>query len=152
MKAPKKITSKTMGADKESILELVMKDKKSEIPLYNVVGGAFKATVEDSDNGMGEYIKLHGSFIGISLLTGEEVTSGVCILPDVAASLIAGNIMAKESDNGKAYAELSLTITAQYSKESATSYVFGVDIHNTDVDVYTKLKAMIPKKLMPKTN
>lgn len=153
MKSPKKITGKVLGADKETVLEMVMKDKKATVPLYNVVGAAVKATVEDSDNGMGEFIKLHGSFKAVSLITGEEVTSGVCILPDVAATMIAGQIMIKESSEddkvSKSYAELSLTISAKYQKDAATSYVYEVDIHNGDENVFAKLESLIPKKLMP---
>jgi hypothetical protein len=148
MRMIKKITGKILGADKETILELVMKDKKSEVPLYNVVGGAFRATVEDSDNGMGEYVKLSGKFKGVSLLTGEEVGAGVAILPDVASNLIAGELLSSGDENSNAYAEIAMTITAKYEKGSASSYTYGVQVHNSNEDVFTKLEAMIPKKLM----
>lgn len=147
----KKLTGKILGASKDAIQELVLANKTKDIPLYNIVGGAFRATVEEGENGMGEYVKLMGKFVGQSLVTGEEKSSGVCILPDVASNMIAGELLGAE-EGTKKYIEISLTITAKYDKESVSSYVYGCVFHNgSSKDAFDKLSALIPKQFQLET-
>lgn len=146
MKIIKKITSKKMGCDKETVAELVMADKNVDVKLYNVVGPAFRATVEDHDNDMGEFIKFHGTFRGQSFLTGEEIDSGVLILPDIAANMIAPSLLAQEDEEAasRSFARINLTVTARYEKTAACMYVFGVEIHNKPQDALNEMLAEIP--------
>lgn len=142
-----KITSKALGADKETIQGLVFANKNKVIPLYDIVGGAFMATLEEGEGDKSDYIKLQGNFNGISILTGEEITSGVALLPAVAASFIAGKLLAsKKADNEMTGVKIALTISAKYNVDSATSYVFVCEMHNEDGKIFDELKALLPDR------
>lgn len=146
MKASKKITGKVLGCDKETILEMCQEKKGEDVALYNIIGYAFRATVEESDSpDMDDYIKLQGRFEGQSFITGEIVNSGVLILPAIASTIISGQLLTQDENNQK-IAEVALTVTAHYEKDAACMYVYGVEIHNADEKAFDKLAALIPDK------
>lgn len=157
MRAPKKLTGKVLGFDKETVLELAMKDKNKEVPLYDIVGAAFKATLIDPDDGKQPYFKFMGSFRGTNKINGEMQEGNSLILPEVAANVIASALMLAESgkdgvegeeEKSVSYAEISLTVSARYDKDSATSYVYACDVHNsTDGDLFERLEKLVPKQI-----
>jgi len=130
----KKISRGTVFGDKADVLELVLKDREKDWPLYSIGGevtkieavkSKFKQDTEDdpeepaSRDRRIEY-KLLGDFKAINQQTGEMFASPICWLPAFAAAMIVGKF--REGD----IFEFALLIGAKFSETVATSYEFTI--------------------------
>jgi len=120
----KKLSVKTLGFDKETILDLIMKDKSKSHELavfYGQMTRLKKGEMQTPDGEVRAFIGLRGIFKGVNLIDKTEGASSVCYLPDVALDLIQGQWSEGER------VEFAVKIFARYDKVSATSYVFEAE-------------------------
>jgi hypothetical protein len=121
-----KLSAKSFGWDKETILEAVMKDKGADVPLYRILGVAsglrkYKSDMEESGEGYG----LSGQFKGYGI-DGTEKTGAVVYLPKSIHTMVEAALTVGDDVQG---VRIGFDIYARYDKTSATSYVYvGRDI------------------------
>lgn len=97
----KKITVKSVIGD----VKKIFKGVTEKTAIMRVVGIARSMQAGESD--YGPWVKYKGTFNGINLITGEEMTAPYCLLPEVASCLIEN----------------------QLSAEGVTSIEFGFDLY-----------------------
>ena len=154
----KKISRGTVFGDKTDVLELVMKNREADNPLYSVGGtvtrietvkSKFKPDGDDdySDEGSPkerrtEY-KLLGDFEAVNHQTGEVFKSPICWLPAFAAAMIVGKF--QEGDS----LEFAMLIGAKFNADVATSYEFTVRPLMTEAPTaeQTRIQNLLMKSL-----
>lgn len=133
------ISTKRIGIEKAAIQELVLKNKKSEVELFHVVGTATKCVVKTSEQYEKESIEFQGSFMAVNALTGEQFRSGKLYIPTILETELAAEVV------GSGHVEIALTITAIYNEKSGTSYALNGKSHvKEDTAGFDKLLALIP--------
>lgn len=140
-----KLSVKSFGYDKETILTAVMANKDQDIPLVRFVGSAtglrkYKSDYVEGGEGFG----LSGSFEGTSV-KGEVKNGSVLYLPKNVHDMVEA--MLSMADDVAAV-RIGLDVYARYDKDAATSYVFVVrDVLNegdTSVDAIKEKLAEVP--------
>lgn len=126
-KMNKKLSVKTLGFDKETINEIVSKDKSKSHELavfYGQMTRLKKGEMQTPDGEVRSFVGLRGIFKGVNLIDKSEGASSVCYLPDVALDLIQGQWA--EGDR----IEFAVKIFARYNKPvtpDASPYVFEAE-------------------------
>ena len=121
-----KLSVKSFGWDKESILEAVMKDKENDVFLCRIGGiatGLRKYKVPEAQRKAGEEngFGLSGQFVGVNGATGEELKGSVLYLPRYVHDMVEAALSLGDDVAG---VRIGFDIYARYDKSSATSYVF----------------------------
>lgn len=70
----------------------LLKEIDVNVPLLVIMGFAMSSEIKKTL--FGDLICFRGDFTGVDISTGKEVRSGVCHLPDVAASLLSNALEA----------------------------------------------------------
>lgn len=116
MEMLRKITIKTVGFDAKTIKATV--DEQDKAALIRVAGIVNAAKPGQTDKG--EFLALIGEFSALNLQTGEQFSSGKCILPN----FIADQFGAVLQQHGTA--EFGLEIGAKKDDSAVTGYTFTV--------------------------
>lgn len=136
-----KLSVKSFGWDKGTILEAVMANKDEPIFLARFMGAAsglrkYKVPANQVKDGVDEGFGLSGQFVGVNS-DGEQVKGSVLYLPRYvhdmveAALTMSGDVEA---------VRIGFDIYAQFDEDSATSYVFTArDLLNTGSTVVTEV-------------
>jgi len=109
----KKITMGKIGLEQAILTELAVKQKDQKfIPIAKIVGSAQHAKPEESDDGKQSWLRFRGVFKAVNIITGEESTSGVMILPGVAEGVVAMGLLggSEEEQAKKIATEFALVI------------------------------------------
>lgn len=127
----KVISNKTLGFDKEKVLELVMANKDKENFLYRVFGviegheiGQGKHKRVNAETGEAEnttWTKFFGEFAAIDK-DGNTYEATTCFLPNYVNGKFVSELTG--SDDGGLAIEFAFDVYAIYSKGSATSYEY----------------------------
>jgi hypothetical protein len=140
-----KLSVKSFGWDKETILEQVMKDKNADVPLMRVAGVAtglrkYKSDYEETGEGYG----LSGQFKAFGV-DGSEKTGAVLYLPKNVHSMVEAALTVGDDVTG---VRIGFDVYARYDKTSATSYVFVardiLDEGNSAVDSVMETVGALP--------
>lgn len=109
--------------------------------LVRIIGVANKAKPGMTDKG--EYVKFVGDFEATNLVTGEEMHSAACILPQFIGEQIWG---AMNSDGTEKMSTFAFDIGAHYDASSVTKYVYDVKalIAPKSNSLLAELKASVP--------
>lgn len=126
MQLVRKISARTVFGTKTDVVELVLKDKTKDHPLF-VVGGIVTGTKRGEAKIEGEtdkrpWVALTGRFKAINT-RGDVFQSSVCFLPLYLVESVEA-ALAIEGD-GKELVEIKYGIFAKFDQDSATSYVYG---------------------------
>lgn len=125
----KVISNKTMGFDKERVLEMVMSDKGKEHFLYRIggvieghaIGQSAKIMRANHETGQAEpsqWVKFFGDFVAMKG-PSEVYEATTCFLP----AYVNANFVSMLKDDGLGI-EFKYDIFAIYSKNAATSYEY----------------------------
>lgn len=91
------------------------------VEILQIIGFVQRVVAGESDNG--PYMKLHGEFEAVNLVTGEVFSDvGTAILPNFLGDRIANAIKAG-ADN----VQFGVKILAHYEETAATGYVFTAE-------------------------
>ena len=90
MALTKKITVKSVIGD----VKKMFKGVTEKTAIMRVVGIARSMQAGEGD--YGPWVKFKGTFQGINLLTGEEMTAPYCLLPEVASCLVENQLGADD--------------------------------------------------------
>ena len=138
----KKLSVKTLGWDKEKILEKVIGDKTKAHPIaifYGQMTRLKKGETVDNAGEVRSFTGLRGMFKGVNVDTKEESASSVCYLPNVALDMIEGQWVEGER------VEFAVQIFVKFDKASATSYVYEAEflseVSNNPLSAMEKLIA-----------
>jgi len=135
----KKITGKTLGFNKSTVLDIVMGDKAKRHPLYRVVGITTGMKTGEGDNG--PWTALTGMFIATNIVTGETHESAVAFLPTYITEIYAGGLAME----GVTSVNVGVDVYARFEEESATSYEYVGELHTQgDKSAVEELAASLP--------
>lgn len=115
----RKVTLKTMGLDKATLLKLVMTDEKSDHAVARIIGRVTRCEPVTTDQGTS--VRFKGIFKGINLLDGSVYQGASCFLPKSAEELVEG---ALAGDDKIKSIDVAFDIAVRYDADAATSYVF----------------------------
>jgi hypothetical protein len=121
IKPIKKISIKTVFGDKGAILDTIMKDKAVDHKIVRIFGMTGSTKTGESD--YGPFVAFRGRFKAINLVSGEEFTSSMCYLPELASDMVQGAL----ETAGDANIEFAFDVGVQYDAQSATSYIYTVN-------------------------
>jgi len=145
----RKISPRTVFGSKGDVLELIMKDKDAEHPLFIVAGKCNGRREGTGDNG--PWTALLGRFMAQACdpngkPTGTIYTAGVCHLPNYVVDTILGQL----EEPGDTV-QFKFAIGAIYDEASATSYVYTatplLEARPEDDDVLQLLTTDAPKQI-----
>lgn len=157
-----KLSAKSFGWDKPSILEAVMADKEASVFLYRVGGVAtglrkYKVPTGQVKDGEDTGFGLSGSFVGINT-DGEQIKGSVLYLPRYVHDMVEAALAMGDDVQG---VRIGFDIYAVYNETSATSYVFTardlLNEGNASVDAVMDVFKALPmpgqpgQKALPKS-
>lgn len=111
-----KITTKTVCEDLRALVK--DKDNGTNIPLMRIVGNA--TSMKSGVSNYGEWTKLLGDFICISLLDSKATRSAQLIMPNVAQNLVTAAMMSADTAN----AAFAFDVIVEVSEKSSVGYTF----------------------------
>lgn len=98
---------------------------KNPVPLAicRIIGRTNKGKPGSTDKG--EFMRFVGEFVGINMLTGEQLSAGAVILPGAAESAIYG-ALGPLNDKGESVntVEFAVEVSVKYDAASATLYTY----------------------------
>lgn len=140
----RKLSAKECGWDSTRILEAVLANKNSDIPLLRVIGMATGWSEYQSDYGDGE--SLIGQFEATN--TDGDVFNGSSLyLPAYIQDMVLANLKASGEGAG---VQIALDIYARYEASAATKYIFvGRSLLAADTRAVDAIKAQLGSTPMP---
>lgn len=140
----RKISAKTVGFDSDRILELVMQNKGTDVPLYRVLGMATGLSEYESSYGDGE--ALIGQFEA-ETSDGKTFNGSALYLPGYLQQMAVANLKAAGDGAGLS---IALDIYARYDGDAASKYVFvGRSLVAPDTRAVDAIKAQIGNTPIP---
>lgn len=146
----KQISAKSMGFDKETLLDMVVGDKTVDHFLYRVVGVAtalkpYKSRQKNDDGELMTGFGLLGSFEATSV-NGEVRKGSKLFLPNYVQDMIIAILSMPDVEGAK----IGFDIYARYDRDSATSYIFiARDLLNESAQSVDEVKMEIKALPMP---
>lgn len=138
--ALRKITLGTCNAQPDSDEVAKMEKSGKPLALLDVFGVVTRAKPGVST--LGEYVKFMGQFKGINLVTKEEFTAPVVILPKFLEEQLYAVM---PSDGEKADIQFGFRISAKFDKKAATKYSYTAQslLKPAENDALSMLEAQI---------
>jgi len=128
----KKLTVKgIMGAKIDTlppVADMIVGKKKITVSLCRIVGRTDRSKPDSSK--MSDFVRFHGEFIGVNLLTGERFDSGSIILPGIAESAVYAQLSGLPKDdkgNANGVVEFAFEVGVKFDETAATKYVYTVN-------------------------
>lgn len=121
LKILKKITLRdvagTIKGNRERMAALIAGDELQFMDIYGVVN-----RIKADETPMGAFMRFYGQFKAINIETGASYRAGQAILPEIAATLLEGEL-------GETVHEIqfALRIGAIYDEKSPVSYAYTVE-------------------------